>query len=138
MEFTELAKSLKKQNESGNGFLIHLNTDDLEKKSHRNTSVEFSDLYFSNCTMIKNTTLLTFGNSNREPVNHKKDGTPLYTLDCNSSMYIDITKIEAVEEEEDGMDWFLIPTTRVIHLYMYPENNMVDGNRNVVTIGFMD
>lgn len=138
MEFTELAKLLKKQNESGNGFLIHLNTGDLEEKSHRNTSVEFSDLYFTNCTMINNTTLLMFENSNREPVDHKEDGTPLYTLDSDSSMYIDITKIEAVAEEEDGMDWFLIPTTQVIHLYMYPENNMVDGNRNVVTIGFMD
>lgn len=138
MEFTELAKLLKKQNESGNGFLIHLNAADLEEKSHRNTSVEFSDLYFSNCTMLKNTTLLTFDNSNREPVDYKEDGTPLYTLDSDSSMYIDITKIEAVAEEEDGMEWFLIPTTQVIHLYMYPENNMVDGNRNVVTIGFMD
>lgn len=39
---------------------------------------------------------------------------------------------------KDGMDWFLIPTKQVIHLYMYSENNRVDGNRNVITIGFMD
>ena len=73
MEFTELAKLLKKHNESGNGFLIHLNAADLEEKSHRNTSVEFSDLYFPNCTMLKNTTLLTFDNSNREPIRQKEE-----------------------------------------------------------------
>ena len=138
MEFTELAKLLKKQNESGNGFLIHLNADDLEEKSHRNTSVEFGDLHFTKCQSVRNGEMLVFDNSNREPVDHKEDGTPLYTLDSDSSMYIDITKIEAVEEEEDGMDWFLIPTKQVIHLYMYSENNRVDGNRNVITIGFMD
>ena len=71
MEFTELAKLLKKQNESGNGFLIHLNADDLEEKSHRNTSVEFGDLHFTNCQSVRNGEMLVFDNSNREPVDHK-------------------------------------------------------------------
>ena len=138
MELTELSKLLKKQNESGNGFLIHLNAGDLEEKSQRSTSVEFSDLYFTNCQSIRNGEMLVFDNSNREPIRHKEDGTPLYSIDCNGSMYIDITKIEAIEEEKSDLDWFLIPIKHVIHFYMLPENNAVDGNRNVVTIGFID
>lgn len=54
MGFSELINLLKQQNESGKGFLIHLNTDDLEEKSCRNTGIEFADLYFTNCTMIRN------------------------------------------------------------------------------------
>ena len=53
MGFSELINLLKQQNESGKGFLIHLNTDDLEEKSCRNTGIEFADLYFTNCTMIR-------------------------------------------------------------------------------------
>lgn len=52
-------------------------------------------------------------------------------------MYIDVTKIESVEDVGDGLDWFLIPTSRVINLYMYPNNDNVDGHRNIVTIGFI-
>ena len=138
MELTELSKLLKKQNESGNGFLIHLNADDLEEKSQRSTSVGLSDLHFTNCQSIRNGEMLVFDNRNKEPIRHKEDGTPLYSIDCNGSMYIDITKIEAIEEEKSDLDWFLIPTKHVIHFYMLPENNVVDGNRNVVTIGFID
>ena len=137
MEFTELANLLKKQTESGNGFLIHLNTGNLGGKSHRNTSVEFSDVYFTNCTVIGRKPVLVFENSNREPVDHKEDGTPLYTLDSDSSMYIEITQIEAIEKVQKDLDWFQIPTSDVINIYMYPENNAVDGCRNVVTIGFI-
>ena len=39
MGFSELINLLKQQNESGKGFLIHLNTDDLEEKSCRNTGI---------------------------------------------------------------------------------------------------
>ena len=43
MGFSELINLLKQQNESGKGFLIHLNTDDLEEKSCRNTGIEFAE-----------------------------------------------------------------------------------------------
>lgn len=138
MGFSELINLLKQQNESGKGFLIHLNTDDLEEKSCRNTGIEFADLYFTNCTMIRNGTILVFENINRKPVQHKEDGTPLYTIDSNSSMYIDVAQIEVIEKVQDDFDWFLMPTKQVVHLYMLPENNSLSGNRNVVTIGFMD
>ena len=138
MWFSELINLLKQQNESDKRFLIHLNTDDLEEKSCRNTGIEFADLYFTNCTMIRNGTILVFENTNRKPVQYRKDGTPLYTIDSNSSMYIDITQIEAIEKVQDNLDWFLMPTKQVVHLYMLPENNSLSGNRNVVTIGFMD
>lgn len=45
MGFSELINLLKQQNESDKGFLIHLNTDDLDEKSCRNTGIEFADLY---------------------------------------------------------------------------------------------
>lgn len=138
MEFSELINLLKQQNESDKGFLIHLNTGDLEEKSCRNTGIEFADLYFTNCTMIRNGTVLVFENTNRKPVQHKEDGTPLYTIDSNSSMYIDVAQIEVIEKVQDNLDWFLMPTKQVVHLYMLPENNSLSGNRNVITIGFMD
>lgn len=56
MEFSELINLLKQQNESGKGFLIHLNTDDLEEKSCRNAGIKFTDLYFTNFTMLRNGT----------------------------------------------------------------------------------
>ena len=118
MGFSELINLLKQQNESDKGFLIHLNTGDLEEKSCRNTGIEFADLYFTNCTMIRNGTILVFENINRKPVQHKEDGTPLYTIDSNSSMYIDITQIEAIEMVQDNLDWFLMPTKQVVHLYV--------------------
>lgn len=138
MEFSELINLLKQQNESGKGFLIHLNTDDLEEKSCRNAGIKFADLYFTNFTMLRNGTILVFENTNRKPVQYRKDGTPLYTIDSNSSMYIDVAQIEVIEKVQDDFDWFLMPTKQVVHLYMLPENNSLSGNRNVVTIGFMD
>ena len=53
-------------------------------------------------------------------------------------MFIDLRKIEHIEEVKDFEDWFEYPSEKVINLYMYPQNNQVDGCRNVVTIGFMD
>lgn len=137
MNFIELARLLREQNDSGNGFQIHLNSSDIDEKSKRNTDIEISGLYFTNCRMLENVPLLSFNNDSREPVSHAEDGTPLYPLEIDCNVFIDITKIEAVEDVGDGLDWFLIPTSRVINLYMYPNNDNVDGHRNVVTIGFI-
>lgn len=52
-------------------------------------------------------------------------------------MYIDLTKIEDIEDEKGFMDWFEFPSKRVINLYMFPEDDYLDGNRNVVSIGFV-
>ena len=87
--------------------------------------------------MLGNVPLLSFNNDNREPVSHAADGTPLYPLEINNNVFIDVTKIESVEDVGDGLDWFLIPTSRVINLYMYQNNDNMDGHRNVVTIGFI-
>ncbi len=138
MKLTKLSKLLKEHNESGKGFQIHLNSGNLEEKSQYNTDVEFGDLYFTECKMIGNTKLLSFGNEKRKPTDHKQDGTPLYPIEINSRIYIDISKIEAVENVENFEDWFELPSSKVINLYMFPENNAVDGHRNVVTIGFIE
>lgn len=139
MELTELSKLLATHNESGKGFQIHLNSGNLDEKSQHNTDVELGDLYFTNCNMLKNTTLLSFGNNERKPVGFNEEiNQPLYPMEINSSMFIDIAKIEAVEAVENFEDWFMFPSSRVINLYMYPENNNVDGHRNVVTIGFIE
>lgn len=139
MELTELSKLLKEQNETGKGFQIHLNSGNLEEKSQCNTDVEFGDLYFTNCNMLRNTTILSFGNNERKPVGFNKEiNQPLYPTEINSNMFIDIAKIEAAENVEDFNDWFMIPSSRVINLYMFPENKNVDGHRNVVTIGFIE
>ena len=139
MKLTELSKLLARHNESGKGFQIHLNSGNLDEKSQHNTDVELGDLYFTNCNMLKNTTLLSFGNNERKPVGFNEEiNQPLYPMEINSSMFIDIAKIEAVEAVENFADWFMFPSSRVINLYMFPENNNVDGHRNVVTIGFIE
>lgn len=139
MELTELSNLLKEQNESGKGFQIHLNSGNLDEKSQHNTDVEFGDLYFTNCRMLGNTTLLSFGNNEKKPVGFNEGiNQPLYPMEINSSMFIDIARIEAVEAVENFEDWFIFTSSRVINLYMLPQNNNVDGHRNVVTIGFIE
>lgn len=139
MELTELSKLLKEQNESGKGFQIHLNSGNLDKKSQHNTDVEFGDLYFTNCNMLKDTTILSFGNDNKKPISFNREtNQPLYPMEINSNLFMDIAKIETVENVEDFNDWFAFPSSKVINLYMFPDNNAVDGHRNVVTIGFIE
>lgn len=139
MELAELSKLLKEQNESGKGFQIHLNSGNLDEKSQHNTDVEFGDLYFTNCRMLGNTTLLSFGNNEKKSVGFNEEiNQPLYPMEINSSMFIDIARIEAVEAVENFEDWFMFTSSRVINLYMLPQNNNVDGHRNVVTIGFIE
>ena len=81
--------------------------------------------------------MLCFGNLNRKPIRQDEDGTNLYASEINSHMFIEISKIEHIEDVKDFADWFEYPSERVINLYMYPQNNNVDGCRNVLTIGFM-
>ena len=139
MELTELLKLLKEQSEKGYGFQIHLNTSNLDEKSQHNTNVEMGDLYFTNCSILQGAHILTFSNEGKQPVSFDKETSqPLYPCEINSNMFIDITKIESIENVENYEDWFMIPSLRVINLYMFPENNNVDGNRNVVTIGFIE
>lgn len=87
--------------------------------------------------MLRNKTLLCFGNMNRKAVDQKEDGTKLYPQEINSNMFIDISKIEAIEELKDFEDWFSFPSERVFNIYMLLENKNMDGCRNVVTVGFM-
>lgn len=136
MDLTELLGALVKHNKSKNGYQIQLNSGNLDEIANRNTDVEFGDIYFTECSIL-NKSLLCFGNSNRKPVAQKEDGTNLYPMEINSSMFIDLCKIEHIEEVKDFEDWFEYPSEKVINLYMYPQNNRVDGNRNIVTIGFM-
>ena len=49
-------------------------------------------------------------------------------------MYIDLSKIEDIEDIQDFADWFEFPSKKVINLYMFPEDDYLDGNRNVVSI----
>lgn len=137
MELTDLLGALVEHNKSGNGYQIQLNSGNLDEIANRSTDVEFGDIYFTECSIL-NKALLCFGNSNRKPVSQKEDGTNLYPMEINSSMFIDLCKIECVEEVKDFEDWFEYPSERVINLYMYPQNNRVDGSRNIVTIGFME
>lgn len=137
MDLTELLGALVEQNKSGNGYQVQLNSGNLDKTANKSTDVEFGDLYFTECQTLKNATMLCFGNLNRKPIRQDKDGTNLYVSEINSHMFIEICKIEHIEDVKDFADWFEYPSERVINLYMYPQNNNVDGCRNVVTIGFM-
>ena len=128
MKLAEFLNALLEQIKSGKGYQIHLNSGNLDVSSKRCTGVEFAEMYFTDC----------FRNMSREPVGQKEDGTKLYPMEINSSLFIDMTKVDTIEDLEDFEDWFAYPSTRLINVYMLPESGRLDGNRDVVTIGFMD
>ena len=138
MELTTFLKALVAHNTTNKGYQVQLNSGNLDKIANKNTDVEFGDLYFTECCTLRNTELLCFGNSNRKPIDKKEDGTNLYPMDINSQMFLDLCKIEYVEDVKDFDDWFNFPSVRVINVYMFPENANMSGCRNVITIGFMD
>lgn len=138
MEVKELLGAIVKHNLSGKGYQVQLNSGNLDKNSNKNTDVEFGDLYFTECNTLKNTTLLCFGNMNKKPVAQKEDGTNLYPAEINSQIFIDMSKIEAIEDVKDFEDWFSFPSERVINIYMFPQNEQINGCRNVITVGFME
>lgn len=134
MELTDLLGALVEHNKSGKGYQIQLNSGNLDNEANRSTSVEFGDIYFTECSIL-NKSILCFGNSNRKPIEKKEDGTNLYPMEINSSMFFELGKIEHVEEVTSPEDWFEYPSERVINIYMIPE--IMNGCRNVVTVGFM-
>lgn len=134
MELTDLLGALVEHNKSGKGYQIQLNSGNLDNEANRSTSVEFGDIYFTECSIL-NKSILCFGNSNRKPIDQKEDGTNLYPMEINSNMFIDLCKVESVEAVKDFADWFEYPSERVINIYMIPE--IMNGCRNVVTVGFM-
>lgn len=138
MELLELMAELSEHNKTERGYQVHLNSGNLDENSHKNTSIEFCDLYFTQCRTLRNSTLLCFDNSNRKPIGEKEDGTKLYSQETNSSLMIDIKKIEAIEKVENTEDWFEFPSEKIINIYMLPEDEKMNGNRNVISIGFID
>ena len=137
MELSAFLQALTEHNKTGSGYQIHLNSGNLDENSSRHTDIEFGDLYFTDCNTLKNQTMLHFGNMGRKPVEQSGDGTNLYPQEINSCLFIDISKIEAIEDVRDIQDWFEFPSNRVINVYMYPGNRDMSGNRNAVTIGFL-
>ncbi len=137
MDKSELLKALVEHNKTGNGYQIQLNSGNLDKNSNKHEDVEFGDLYFSECSTLGNKMLLCFGNSNKKPIGQSEDGTNLYSVEINANMFVDIDKIEAIEDVQDFEDWFYLPSEKVVNVYMYPENDSMTGNRNVITVGFM-
>lgn len=138
MELADLLKALVEHNKAGKGYQVQLNSGNLDEKSNKNIDIELGDLYFTECSTLRNTTLLCFGNMNKKPVAQKEDGANLYPAEINSQMFLDISKIEAVEEVKDFEDWFNFPSERVINIYMFPQNEQMNGCRNVITVGFIN
>ena len=137
MEITDFLGELIEHNKANKGYQIELNSGNLDKKSNKITGVEFGEIYFTECSIL-NKSILCFGNINRKPVGEKEDGTNLYPIDINSSIFIDLCKIESIEEVKDFEDWFSLSSERVLNIYMMPEDDNMDGHRNVVTVGFME
>lgn len=137
MELMELARVLNEQDKKGSGFQIHLNSGCLDITAKKCTGVEFGDLYFTECSALNSGKILCFGNMNRNPINQRDDGTNIYPMEINNSLFIDVTMIGTIEEIENFEDWFDFPSTKVINIYMLPEDDRRVGNRNIITIGFM-
>ena len=136
MEITDFLGALVEHNKTNKGYQIELNSGNLDKNSFKITGVEFGELYFTECSIL-NKTILCFGNMNRNPVGKKEDGTNLYPIDINSSMFLELCKIESIEEVKDFEDWFSLSSERVLNIYMIPEDDNMNGHRNVITVGFM-
>ncbi len=136
MELSDFLKALNEHNKIGRGYQIHLNSGCLEKRSQKQTDIEFNDIYFTHCTLLGEMTTLCFDNSNKQPI--KKDGKrKLYPMEINSNMSINLSGIEAIEDVDNFEDWFELPSTRMFTIYMLPENDNLSGNRNIVTVGLM-
>ena len=138
IETSELLKALSEHNKTASGYQVHLNSGDLDENSARNNGVEIGDLYFTECSTLKDTMILCFGNMNKKPVGKSKEGTDLYPIEINTNMFIDINQIEVIEQIEDFADLFSIPSAKVFNIYMLPEDDNLTGNRNVVTVGFIE
>ena len=136
MEITDFLGVLVEHNKTNKGYQIELNSGNLDKNSFKITGVEFGELYFTECSIL-NKTMLCFGNMNRNPVGKKEDGTNLYPIDINSSMFLELCKIESIEEVKDFEDWFSLSFERVLNIYMMPEDDNMNSHRNVITVGFM-
>lgn len=137
MKTTELLQALKENNDKNGIYQIHLNSGNFEDTGRRNHSIEFSDMYFTNCGTI-GSKILSFGNMNRGPISKKEDGTLLYPMDINNTLFIYIDEIDKIEDLIDYDDWFETSVSRVINVYMRPEGDNRDGNRNIITIGFLE
>ena len=137
IEIADFLKALIDHNQTGSGYQIHLNSGDLDDKSAKNTGIEIGDLYFTECCTLKDSSILCFDNMKRDPTKQMEDGTNCYPIDANSQMFVDLDRIEAIEDVKNFEDWFIFPSERVVNLYMIPENGVLCGKRNVITIGFM-
>lgn len=138
VEVSEFLKALSEHNRTESGYQIHLNSGELDDNSARNISVEIGDLYFTECSTLKDTMILCFGNMNKKPISKSEEGKDLYPIEINTNMFIDINQIEVVEQIDDCVDWFSIPSSKVFNVYMLPEDDNLTGNRNVISIGFIE
>lgn len=138
IEVSEFLKALSEHNKITNGYQIHLNSADLDDRSARNIGVEIGDMYFTECSTLKDTMILYFGNMNKKPIGKSEEGTDLYPIEINTNLFIDINQIEVVEQIEDCADWFSIPSVKVFNVYMLPEDDNLTGNRNVITVGLIE
>ena len=137
MELSELLQILREHNDSENGFQIQLNSGNLDNSSNKHTDIEFGDLYFTECYTLEGSNILCFDNMKKDPIKQLEDVTNCYPIEVNSQMFIDLDRIEAIEDVEDFDDWFIFPSERVVNLYMLPESDDLGGRRNIVTIGFV-
>lgn len=138
IKVSEFLKALSEHNKTTSGYQIHLNSADLDDRSARNIGIEIGDMYFTECSTLKDTMILCFGNMNKKPVGKSEEGSDLYPIEFNTDLFIDIDQIEVVEQIDDCADWFSIPSAKVFNIYMLPEDDNLTGNRNVVTIGLIE
>ncbi len=138
VQVSEFLKALSEHNKTEGGYQIHLNSGDLDDNSARNIGVKIGELYFTECSTLKDIMIVCFGNMNKKPISKSEEGKDLYPIEINTNMFIDINQIEVVEEIDDCADWFSIPSLKVFNVYMLPEDDNLTGNRNVITVGFIE
>lgn len=61
IKVSEFLKTLSEHNKTTNGYQVHLNSTDLDDRSARNIGVEIGDMYFTECSTLKDTMILVSG-----------------------------------------------------------------------------
>ena len=79
MELNELGKLLGERILSGNGYQILINCGNIDTSCGKSMDVEFSDLYFTSCKILRDKHTLVFCNDDKQPVSFDEEiNQPLY------------------------------------------------------------
>jgi hypothetical protein len=109
-------------------FLININPGDFVESA----GLEVYNMAFSHVKSIRQNELLSWDNSNMQPIRFTEENVPVYPMEFSSNFYIEVKKIVSIDEIDaiEYRDIFEYSTDKIFNL------NMNDGS--IISIGLMD